>query len=333
MKDRDTPLALVRYWRKISPQCFEQLDACRAAKDDGVMQWPDYCALPINAAHSYLVACEGLTPEEAGVLCAELTACYVWRQNKIIYAYDPAMAALLAEQAEEISDHDVLPAALLLHLPYPCIYIKAPGILEHTDGFWAWIDYDAKRNAPELRIQWVLNDLRHSFPQVMHIIPGGTIEDCFLDTVRATEEYKTAPVDISRPADSSRIILKAIQLILYLVADNAEIEDEPAPVRVADSKKKNPRIVQDKASEVKAKSVGIRIGNAIRREQFRASAGAKVPATGNTKRPHMRRGHWHHYWTGPKNGDRILKLKWTAPTMIHADAGSDDNVVVYPVKK
>lgn len=53
--------------------------------------------------------------------------------------------------------------------------------------------------------------------------------------------------------------------------------------------------------------------------------------TGSAKRPHMRRGHWHNYWAG-SGDERHLVLKWTAPTMIHPEAGTEDNIVVYPVQ-
>ena len=61
------------------------------------------------------------------------------------------------------------------------------------------------------------------------------------------------------------------------------------------------------------------------------SGGEATP--GGKKRPHSRRGHWHHYWAGPQD-DRRLILKWTAPTYIHADdMPPDGETVIYPVRK
>lgn len=336
MKDKETPLTLVRLWPKMANGCYEQLDNCQSAKFKGEMDWPDYCLLPINAAFTYLVHGLDLSSEDAAAGCAELTACWTWRQNKIIYSFDADMTALLAEQAEDVKDTDILPADLLMHLPYPCIYIKAPGLLKYTDGFWAWMDFDINRCAPELRIQWVCENMKHSFPQVLHIIPGGTFADCFLDTIQTTMEHKVEPIDVSKPAESSRTILKAIQLLLYLVAENADIEDEPPSTRIVrdSANKKISRIVRDKASEVQAKNVGVRIGSAIRRVKANAASFKNDSSgTGSAKRPHMRRGHWHNYWTGPKDGERQLVLKWTAPTMIHPDGGADSVVVIHPVQK
>lgn len=337
MKDKDTPLALVRLWSKMTNgRCYDQLDRCRAAKDNGQMEWPDYCLLPINAAATYLMYTEKCTDAEAAAGSAELTACYIWRQNKIVYAFDPDLASALADQANDLKDTDVLPADLLFHLPYPCIYIKAPGVLESMDGFWAWMDYDVNRNGPELRIQWVAEDMAHSIPQVMHIIPGATIHDCVLDTLQTTLEHLREPVDVSHPADSSRIILSAIQLVLYLLAENADVEDAPKPqLRVVNSKrtpKPSKPGIQDKAGEVKQKNVGVIIGSAFRRSRSASpSPKPESPGTGTSKRAHLRRGHWHHYWRGPKSGDRELVLRWTAPTMIHGETGIDDNVIIYPV--
>ena len=92
--------------------------------------------------------------------------------------------------------------------------------------------------------------------------------------------------------------------------------------------------IQDKAREVKSFSVGIRIGAAIRKAQRKPPADPDAEkGTGSAKRPHSRRGHWHHYWTGPKDGDRKLVLKWTAPTFIHADDIDDNIITFHPVKE
>lgn len=138
MKDKDTPLRLVRLWEKMNPGVYAELDRCRAAKDEGQMSWPDYCELPIGAAFTYLVDIADMSHVEAAMVAAELTACWTWRRCKKIFSFDDDLAAALAAQAEDVQDTDVLPADLLLHLPYPCVYIKAPVLLDRIDGFFVW---------------------------------------------------------------------------------------------------------------------------------------------------------------------------------------------------
>lgn len=50
----------------------------------------------------------------------------------------------------------------------------------------------------------------------------------------------------------------------------------------------------------------------------------------NSMRPHMRRGHWHHYWVGSRDNDeeRKLILKWVAPIMINVLDVEEDLPVV-----
>ena len=327
MKERDTPLKLVRSWPKREPGIYEQLDYLRGAKSDGEVWWPDYCLLPISAAFTYLA--DKVGTEQAAAMAAELTACWIWRQNKIVYKFDQELIQSLCDQAEDIQDTDVLPAEILLHLPYPCVYLKCPGFVEHIDGFFTWIEWDVNRKAPELRVQMVTEGFDHSFPMVLHLIPGGTVGECINDTLQTTQEL--SGTDFDREDTSFTIMLSAIQMILYISAENADVLEEPAPVRpVRDSNKAERRIL-DKAGEVRGLDVGIRVGAALRKARRRYE-GTENPGTGARKRAHTRRGHWHHYWTGPKNGERKLILKWTAPTFIHPEDGTDDGVVVFPVK-
>jgi hypothetical protein len=336
MKDKETPLKLVRLWPKMLPGCYETLDYLKDAKTEGQIDYPDYCELPINAAFTYLVE-TGESEEVAAAGAPELTACYLWRKNKIIFAFDPELTTTLAEQAKETEETDILPADLLLHPPYPIIYIKAPGLVEDIDGFFYWVDYDTNHGTIELRIQWVISDFKMSFGQVMHLLPGSTIHDCVWDTIERTKEYLGEPAIIeAKPVtEIAGMVITALQFVLYLCASNADIREDPPEVHIPDSERhKKVMTIQDKAREVKSFSVGIRIGAAIRKAQRKPPADPDAEkGTGSAKRPHSRRGHWHHYWTGPKDGDRKLVLKWTAPTFIHADDIDDNIITFHPVKE
>lgn len=319
-------------WAKMVPGCYDILDKCRSAKTDGDISWPSYCILPINAAATYLYAC-GLSQAEAATVSAELTACYLWRRSKIIYDFDAALADALAEQVNDANDTDTLPSDLLLHLPHACVYIKAPDLVEHLDGFFAWADYDVNRHGAELRISWLADDMRHTFPQVLHIVPGGTIAECVDDTAKTTGEYFDLPDRNTSAVEIARMMLTAIQLLLYISASNADIDEQPrqSVARPVSTQHKKTVDITDKASEVRAFDVGIRIGNAIRKTDSGPTARTATVGSGAPKRPHLRRGHWHHYWEGKGEG-RHLILKWTAPTVIHPEQGNTKDVVIFPVR-
>ena len=122
MKERDTPLKLVRLWEKMLPGIYKTLDGLKAAKGSEELDWPDSCDLPIGAAFACLVEQEQLTPPEAAIAAAELTACYTWRKNKIVFSFDQDFAQMLVQQVDDVKDTDVLPTEIIFHLPYPCIY-------------------------------------------------------------------------------------------------------------------------------------------------------------------------------------------------------------------
>lgn len=334
MRDRETPLPLLRKWLRDCPDAYGQLDNCALAKADGSMSWPDYCPLPINAAYTYLSSAHSNVGAASDA--AELTACWAWRRSRIVYAVDEDMAELLFAQAEDMADAETVPVELLLHLPYPCIYVKArhPDF-SGMDGFFAWVDYDVNHHSTELRVQWLTVDMQHTIPQVLHLAPGWTIGECVDDTFGRIRD--NSGLDLSKVPGMdmlTHILVGAVQILLYIVSDGADIAAAPDHKHV----RKAPPKPNDvgKASTVDLQYVGVRMGAAIRGARARAEAD-EADATGSTpggkKRPHARRGHWHHYWAGPQD-DRRLVLKWTAPTYIHADdMPPDGETVIYPVRK
>lgn len=339
MKERDTPLRLVRLWPKRFADCYERMDYMHRGKADGALWWPDYCPMPISSAYVILNTLYGVDERTTAAYAAELTACWLWRQDKIIYAFDSDLSSALAAQAEDTEDTDVLPMDLLLHPPYPCIYIKGPALKDDFDGFFTWVEWDENRKMAELRVQLVTTDFADSIPQMLHLIPGATIGDCLADTMRVSVEHLDGPMELSKDLRKTyHTLLVAIQHILYLTAVNADVTDEPAPSLTvvpprAPGKKRTERTIQDKAGEVTAKQVGVRVGAALRAAAKKKPSGQSTSTgTGSRKRAHTRRGHWHHYWTGPRDGERELILKWVSPTVIHPDEGRPDNVTVFPVR-
>ena len=328
MKESETPLKIVNLWSKMIPGVYETMNEMAAMRGNEV-NYPEYCPIPIGAAFSIIDFKESRTA--AGKFAAELTACWAWRKNKIVYSFDYDLAKTLMEQADGIAEDDILPSDLLLHLPYPCVYIKAP-LVDGADGFFVWIEYDINTKKTELRLQMMRKGMGSTYPLVLHLIPGKTIRECVVDTAEETRKHAVIPMPGKNIMEEGwNIHLQAIQLILYLVSENAEITSGPTPEPDTGQKSKKGR---KKKSAVKIKNIGTRIGAAIRKSKAQPSTQAEVgPGGGSKKSPHSRRGHWHHFWTGPRDGERKLILKWVAPTFIHLETKMEDNVIVYPVKQ
>ena len=96
--------------------------------------------------------------------------------------------------------------------------------------------------------------------------------------------------------------------VAYLCSANADIIPSYTPQK--NLKRNNAK----RRSTASWYEVGYRIGSELR--AYRRSTSRTLGGGGWTVRPHMRRAHWHHYWVGPRDGERKLVLKWLAPTMV-----------------
>ena len=118
------------------------------------------------------------------------------------------------------------------------------------------------------------------------------------------------------------------------IFQNAEI----APDEEQKAITKRGVIIKDKYSEIRKWDVGFRTGSAIRlyeeTEKLRNTENQNKNGSHASPRPHMRRGHWHHFWTGPKAKpkERKLILKWLSPMAVAADP-EDAPIVFHKVEQ
>ena len=100
-------------------------------------------------------------------------------------------------------------------------------------------------------------------------------------------------------------------IVAYICCRNAEIETIYKPRSEGPTRRRE--------SSATWHEVGFRIGSELRAyERMKSERG---PHKSGTVRPHMRRAHWHHFWTGPRDGERKLVLKWVPPTMVAVKNG------------
>jgi len=111
------------------------------------------------------------------------------------------------------------------------------------------------------------------------------------------------------------MVREAIAALIYLCSVNSELRPVPAPV----CKRLAAQASNRKAKPARIIEVGYQVGAALRAYR-RRDAQARGQATGRKVRPHVRRSHFHTYWTGPgKPGQRTQNyVKWLPPIPIHA---------------
>lgn len=99
--------------------------------------------------------------------------------------------------------------------------------------------------------------------------------------------------------------------VAYLCSTNADIVPSYEPQRGI--RRNNAK----RRSQATWNDVGYRIGAELRAWKRKGPASHSGNGAGGSVRPHMRRAHWHHFWVGPRDGERKLVLKWLAPTMVN----------------
>jgi hypothetical protein len=323
------------------PNAIELADTFRRDKARFGEDWPDWCDLP--AALVTVITTGGTTDEREITRLMEqskgaqtdLTAALIWIRGKMIYRYDDTLADALAAQPLD----GKIPPEALHYLPYPCVYIERKKTIEdcETIGFFAWLDYS---DAKILRLQFLEPN-----GEVLPIpipITGGTIDDSILEFIKLSGErhgIKGRPMfDAGSLLDSPlpKLISECVNLLLYLCSEKPDIPDETElrTKRSRDSYGNPKRAVQW--------DVGTRIGAALRKATERDVAedvddGANEATGSDTKkphaspRPHMRRAHWHSFWTGKRNSaERKLVLRWLPPITVNID-GIELPTVINPV--
>jgi len=118
------------------------------------------------------------------------------------------------------------------------------------------------------------------------------------------------------------IVHRSLSLYLYLCSKNTEV--------LSRSTRKIQKFYTKadvKTAKININHVGIRIGSALVSNPFSISE-KRYLSTATCNTPHIRRAHWHGYWTGPLKGTRSFELKWIPPLFV---GGKSESAVVRTV--
>lgn len=143
---------------------------------------------------------------------------------------------------------------------------------------------------------------------------------------------------IGKKDEAIDLIFNVIQYVIYLATVNAEIE--PVTKQAVTRKPESPVTIES-TSKTQISTVGYRFGNEYRRYKrqnpchqhgsFHIGGGKGVKKT-----PHIRRSHFHSYWTGKKDdpNSRKLIVKWVQSVFVGSSDYESDNTAttVHKVK-
>jgi len=210
-----------------------------------------------------------------------------------------------------------LPLSVFRRLPDWCPYLMLPEPINGTYGYYCWLDHD---DGYTLYILPDRDDVSSAIP--IDIGRGLSLYDATMYYTRelVSKQEAEAMEDDDAKMAALDLIEPAIHFLLYLCSDEPEIDDSlepgvsPSRIRPTKTKKGNQLFAPNK---VRTWIVGSKISHILTTET--------VSADGR-KAPHLRRGHWHLYWIGPRNGEQTPIFHWLPPTTVNAELACDDNL-------
>lgn len=345
-KEKVLPLELLKQINQKYPDCWKKIEALREGQggyiDNRLKTWAEQNQIPAYPALA--IASYGRSGWWSPKIVPEaqmLDALEAWRQSKEIFTFDEELAYDLFREADYLKKHKI-PTEIFLRLPYSAIYIE----IEGSDwGIFVHLENGSKDGKKKLRFLCLAQkpDGLDYMGECLEIGGNKSISAHLaqaLDNLSSeTTDYvkeQFQGVDLREPAQLNELkrnvaneMARALQLVLYLCSLEPDAVQNSKPV-------KRSKVIHDQYREVRKWNVGVRYGNAIRKfeQQIKSEEKAGSKGTGNhtPKRPHIRRGHYHHYWVGPrKSPKRHLELVWLNPMLVNADASEDLPATIHAV--
>lgn len=315
---------------KCYPNAWKNIDLMRQGRGKEFPNWSDWCYAPMGAWYAIVSAqhqAQKLTTEQQIADIATLAALGAWRVTQGIYRFDPALYDAIVET--KITGD--LPSDVLYRLPEWCVYIETPGLKwidKECHGALVHLEEDSGTGQCELRFVFDCGDVIGNVP--LHI-GNWSLEESLR---RMSERSKQNAVEYAQATGIeieyqhgehldvvSKCLEPFISLVLYLCSQNAEIGDGQRQPTFPSPRKTKSGLRIFAPDKPTTWDVGLRIGAALRRayhdEQTHQGGSHNAP------RPHIRRAHWHAYWTGARMEEdkRKRQVKWLPPIAVNAELG------------
>lgn len=295
---------LVKKYPKLTPKINEVITS------GDRKAWPPEVLIPfVGWASIY----KKYYPEAKGSLedmikVSDLMCVGTWRYSQGIYRLNSDLLKSL-EFTTDLPNN--IPLNVFTRLPEWCLYldVQIPLAEIPTYGYFILLDWDQRVEKCELRI---VADTETG----LTAIPITLAEEPLTDAVAvfASEEMRDDSVPKLIPA-----IKKILSILLYLCSNEPEIDNErmpgTSPVRGEPQKIKDGWAVFP-LSQPHIWRVGEKIGEKLRQEKSAMADTPHESAKGVHRRLHLRRAHWHGFWTGPKESKREFVYYWMPPLFV-----------------
>ncbi|CAK7009824.1 MAG: hypothetical protein DELT_00402 [Desulfovibrio sp.] len=329
------PAAVLNEITRQNPSAWKTVEAVYLAKGKGdVPDWPAWCFIPLFPWR-YIAAQWAKLPDEKVTreILMLLASVGTWRYSQGVYRFSPELYDALSKT----DLNSKIPADVLLRLPEWSVYVEIPGLPWGADntlwGFWAFLDWEVVTNTTTLHITC---DLDRGFEARSLELGDFSLAESLIRMIEPAVKHKPGAV-VRWEAYKGYILPELIErysllvsLLLYICSDDPEFNGPESGVSP-----KRPQLTKVKtgirlfpANGPRVWHTGLEIGERLERERVAAELSAKER---KGVKPHLRRAHWHGYWTGPRKKDdgenntmeRKFSHRWLPPIFVSTPENAD----------
>jgi hypothetical protein len=317
---------------RIYPSWMQQMDRFRKDRRE-LGDWPKWCLVPMAGTAAIVERHKGgaLLGNKAYLQApAVLSSIYAWQWSRTVWVFDPD----LSEALDTTENLDSIPYEALYQMPEWCIAMP----IDKDTLSLTWLEWDVGRHEAELRIQLFVHyddSVFSTFGAIVHLGQGSltagieaAIEESKRQLALSGGDHKQLPELYDSVGRAwTNVVRTVVPRIVYLCSDKPDISMNTVTLNKTPQKNPVRRARRPERQDVAKWEVGFRFG-AVFRQAKKAHASGTSTGQSATERhgitPHMRRAHWHMYWTGPKTGTRVPVVHWMHPMII---GGTLDKVV------
>lgn len=257
-----------------------------------------------------------------------------WRNTLGIYRIDDDIFDDVIQSAIP----DDTPANIFKNLPEWSVFVEFPhhiGFGSNSDnattvtGFWATFDCRLdEKGTPKLLLNIVPNltyvdddtldtlSYRQLQPISFYLDDGLTIRQSTEKHIKENEQHNPDPLHLNRLIQTDyKMLTHFLSCLLLLCVEEPDITHKDAPIsreqltqpKHGINKKTGAFIPPDKPHLY---NIGARLGGEIRKYKALLDDDTEQNRP-HTKRPHIRRGHWHGHWRGKRGtAEQKFEVKW-----------------------
>jgi hypothetical protein len=313
------PLQMLTDYGQKYPQAWKLAEMMRRDASE-LGDWPAWCYLPMSGWYSiisYQLQKDRLDLKSVADLPI-LSAVGAWRYTQGIYRFDQALFDALSRTTID----RLIPVEVLYRMPEWCVYIETPDIKVGwlgltVYGFFAHLEYDAGEGHTELRIVLDTDTLPLSIP--LYVGEWGIYEA--LNKARHKALLRVKPSEragMELNAREAELMQQLMSLILYICSDEPDISGHTKQSRpqYPQYKRVKKGLMLFPPSKPTIWNLGANIGEQLRQAEHAERAERSHVGDRKSPRPHLRRAHWHGYWTGKRDSEQTFSYRWMPPIVV-----------------